>query len=180
MTFTDTTLRLTNLTNKLNPVWIFKVGTGGTGALTGTGLAVVMADGSQPCNAYWWIAEAATMSDSTLKGTVLAGVAMTTTGGSLIGRVMAKAGVTMTGTDVFGCNNLPPNGGAGKTCHGHDKDKDKDKDKHHDKDRDHCKQGVGNGAENCDPGNSNHDDDSHSNDENGGTSGHPGRKGHDK
>jgi len=38
-------------------------------------------------------------------------------------------------------------------------------------------QGVGNGSENCDPGNSNLGDPSRSNDEVGGTPGDPGRKG---
>jgi hypothetical protein len=38
-----------------------------------------------------------------------------------------------------------------------------------------CNQGVGNGAEGCDPGNSNHNQPS--NDENGGVPGNPGRKG---
>ena len=38
-----------------------------------------------------------------------------------------------------------------------------------------CNQGVGNGPEGCDPGNSNHNQPS--NDENGGTPGNPGRKG---
>lgn len=41
----------------------------------------------------------------------------------------------------------------------------------------HCNQGVGNGPENCDPGNSNQGDPSRSNDELGGTPGNPGRKG---
>jgi len=38
--------------------WIFKIGTGGTGALTGTSFSVVT---SNPCNVKWWVAEAATM-----------------------------------------------------------------------------------------------------------------------
>ncbi len=40
-----------------------------------------------------------------------------------------------------------------------------------------CNQGVGNGPEACDPGNSNQGDPSRSNDEVGGTPGNPGRKG---
>jgi hypothetical protein len=40
-----------------------------------------------------------------------------------------------------------------------------------------CNQGVGNGAETCDPGNSNQGDPGNSNDELGGTPGDPGRKG---
>jgi len=43
-----------------------------------------------------------------------------------------------------------------------------------DKDKQACNQGVGNGPEGCDPGNSNHNQPS--NDENGGTPGNPGRK----
>ena len=38
-------------------------------------------------------------------------------------------------------------------------------------------QGVGNGPEGADPGNSNQGDDANSNDENGGTPGNPGKKG---
>ena len=40
-----------------------------------------------------------------------------------------------------------------------------------------CNQGVGNGPEGCDPGNSNQGDPANSNDENGGTPGNPGKKG---
>ncbi len=40
-----------------------------------------------------------------------------------------------------------------------------------------CNQGVGNGPEGCDPGNSNQGDPNRSNDELGGTPGNPGRKG---
>jgi hypothetical protein len=146
--------------------WLFKIGTGGTGALTGTGFSVVMDNGGQPCNVSWWVAEAVTMSASSFKGNILAGADTTFTGGSLIGQVLAQAGVTMTGTDVFACSKL-------------DAAKDKSCGRDHDKKKDRCNQGVGNGPEGCDPGRSNHGDDSNSNDEEGGTPGHPGRKGHD-
>ena len=43
--------------------------------------------------------------------------------------------------------------------------------------KEHCNQGVGNGPEGCDPGNSNQGDNNRSNDERGGTPGNPGRKG---
>ena len=43
--------------------------------------------------------------------------------------------------------------------------------------RGRCNQGVGNGPEDCDPGNSNQGDLTRSNDELGGTPGNPGRKG---
>jgi hypothetical protein len=43
-----------------------------------------------------------------------------------------------------------------------------------------CNQGVGNGPEGCDPGNSNQGNPFHSNDELGGVPGNPGRKGGNK
>ena len=78
-------------------VWIFRVGTNGTGALTGTDFSVVMSGGGRPSDVYWWVADGVTMNTSSLQGNVLAGAASTSTGGSLIGRNMARAAVTMTG-----------------------------------------------------------------------------------
>ena len=90
--------------------WIFKIGSTlatppalPTGALTGTGFSVVMAGGGQACNVTWWVAEAATMTDSNLKGTILAGAAITLTRGTLDGNAYAKAGATVTGTAVTAC-----------------------------------------------------------------------------
>ena len=80
--------------------WIFKIGTLGTGALTGTSFSVVMANGVQPRNVYWQVAEAATMTDSNFVGTILAGTAITITRGSLVGRALAEAAVTLTGVAV--------------------------------------------------------------------------------
>jgi len=92
-----------------NGVWIFKIGTGGTGALTGTNFSVVMSGGGQACNVYWWVAEAATMTTSNFQGTILAGAATTFTGGSLIGRDLAKAAATLTGVTVSACSpGTPP------------------------------------------------------------------------
>ena len=107
VTFTRTTLTL-DAGDDPDANWIFKIGTLGTGALTGTRFSVVMAGGGQPCNVYWWVAEAATLTTSKLKGNLLAGAGATFTGGSLIGRALAEAAVTMTGTDVFGCSSLVP------------------------------------------------------------------------
>lgn len=135
-----------------NGTWLFKIGEGGTGALTGTDFTVVMAGGGQECNVAWWVAEAATMTDSNFIGTILAGAAITLTRGTFHGNAWAQADVTITGTTVVGCEA------------GHGKGKDKHK----------CNQGVGNGPEGCDPGNSNNHNPS--NDENGGTPGNPGRK----
>jgi len=148
-----------------NGVWIFKVGNLGAGALTGTNFSVVMAGGGQSCNVYWWVAEAATMTTSNFQGSILAGMDSTFTGGSLIGRDLTKGAATLIGTTVSSCGSgpvLPPIVPGKDHGKGHDKD---------------CNQGVGNGPENCDPGNSNHGDHGRSNDEHDGTPGNPGRKG---
>jgi len=168
VTFTRTTLRLTGGSNA---TWLFKIGTGGTGALTGTDSSVVMA--GDACNVTWWTAQAATVTRGDFKGTILAGAAFTATGtattGStfagraLAGRTSATAGVTVTDMTITGCEGGGGNGnGKGK-----------------------CNQGVGNGPENCDPGNSNQDGHGsnpfdgarNTNDELRGTPGNPGRKG---
>jgi len=85
-------------------IWIFKIGTLGTGALTGTGLSVVNAIGAPPpCkNVYWWVSQAVTMTDSAFAGTILAGAAITLTRGTFNGDALAKAAVTITGTKVSG------------------------------------------------------------------------------
>lgn len=91
---------LLTLVGPADGVWIFRVGTSGAGALTGTNFSMVMAGGGNPSNVYWWVADAATMTTSDFQGTILAGAAISFTGGSLIGRDLAKAGVTLTGTSV--------------------------------------------------------------------------------
>lgn len=135
-----------------NGVWNFQVGTLGTGALTGTNFDIVLANGAQACNINWWVAEAVTMTTSNFAGNVLAGAAITFTGGTFSGNAWSKADVTITGTAVTGCEGRGTGG-----RNGHQK----------------CNQGVGNGPEGCDPGNSNHKHGS--NDETGGTPGNPGR-----
>jgi hypothetical protein len=151
VTFTNTTL---TLNGSSTDTWIFKIGTNGTGALTGTNFLVVMEGGGVPCNVYWWVAQAATLTDSNFAGTILAGAAITITGGTFNGDALAKAAVTMTGAVITGCKAT----GGGKS-------------------QSKCNQGVGNGPEGCDPGNSNQGNLSQSNDENGGTPGNPGRQG---
>jgi hypothetical protein len=96
------------------------------------------------------------MTTTGFQGTILAGAAITMTGlavapttTSFNGDALAKAAVTLTDVIVTGCE-----GGKAK-----------------------CNQGVGNGPEGCDPGNSNQGDASRSNDELGGIPGNPGRKG---
>lgn len=139
-----------------NATWLFKVGTLGTGALTGTSFEVLMANGGSPCNVTWWVAEAATLTDSNFVGTILAGAADTVTRGTFEGRTFSKADVTITGAAMTGCTE-------GAIGGGHEEGNPKIK----------CNQGVGNGAEGCDPGNSNNHNPS--NDELGGTPGNPGR-----
>ena len=145
-------------------VWIFKIGTGGTGALTGTGFSVVMAgDAAGTCpNVYWWVAQAATLTNSNFMGTILAGADITVTGGTFVGEALAggagtiavpTGAVTLTNSAIRAC---PPAGGNVVYV------------------KRKCNQGVGNGPEGCDPGNSNHRNPS--NDELGGTPGNPGRK----
>ena len=149
------------LSGNANSTWLIKVP---SGALTGTSFSVVLAGGAQACNVTWWVDAAVTMTDSDLKGNVLAGAAITVTRGTFAGNAWAGAAgvgdVTFTQAAVVGC-------GSGRGGHGDDGDDDDDKGK--------CNQGVGNGPEGCDPGNSNHRHGS--NDENGGTPGNPGRKG---
>jgi hypothetical protein len=95
-----------------NAIWIFKIGTAGTGALTGTGFSVVMANDGSACNVIWWVSQAATMTTSNFQGIILAGAAVTITGGTFNGDIMAKADVTLTGAVVAGCGTpsfpVPP------------------------------------------------------------------------
>jgi len=84
-------------------IWLFKIGTTGTGGLTGTNFSVVMASGGQACNVTWWVAGAAAMTTSTFKGNILAGTGITLTGGTFNGNAWSKADVTITGTAVTGC-----------------------------------------------------------------------------
>jgi hypothetical protein len=152
-----------------NDIWIFKVIQTADGALTGTNFSVVMDNDGDACNVTWWVPEAATMTDSDFKGTILAGAAITVTGTAGVpptpfeGRALAKAAVTLTDVAFIGC--------VGGSRGGRSQSK--------------CNQGVGNGPEACDPGNSNQDGHGsnpfvgapNTNDELGGTPGNPGRKG---
>jgi hypothetical protein len=156
-TFTRTTITLKGGANDL---WIFKIGTEAPGALTGTGLQVLMA-GGQACNVYWWVDAATTLTTSGFQGTILSGAAITATGlanpnTAYNGNMLAKAAVTLTNFSVTGCAGgiLNPTPSKQK-----------------------CNQGVGNGPEACDPGNSNQGNPLRSNDERGGVPGNPGRKG---
>ena len=151
------TLTLDAGTAGASAVWIFLV----DGALTSTSFNVVMINGGDPCNVYWrtGLNAGATLTTTSFVGTILSGAAITVTAtnGTVQGSLFATTAVTLTLTNstVTACQFA---GGHGK---GHGK----------------CNQGVGNGPEVCDPGNSNQGDPSRSNDELGGTPGNPGRKG---
>jgi hypothetical protein len=85
-------------------IFIFKIGTSGTGALTGTNFQVVVANGALPCNVYWWVADAVTMTTSQFKGTILAGAAISLTGGTFVGLgALGYAGVTFSGVYASRC-----------------------------------------------------------------------------
>jgi len=155
------------LTSKLtlngpsNGIWVFKAAT----SLTPIGGSVVMAGGGRACNVYWQTGTEGSLDATQFLGNILAGSAVTFTGvgSSLVGRALAKTAVTMTGTSVIGCDVLPVPGGGngnGNNCGNghHDGDDDGHDNGHHnghDKDHKKCNQGVGNGGEDCDPGNSN-------------------------
>lgn len=141
------------LTGPANGVWIFLV----NGALTGTNFSVAMADGGQPCNVYWAPTGAATLTDSALKGNILAGDAtigsITLTRGTLAGRAMSNVALTMTGASIIGCGALTDPGTLPPICRdkhhhghhgGHHGDKDKDCDRNggkHDRDCDKPRSG---------------------------------------
>lgn len=148
--------------------WLFKIGTGGVGALTGTDFEVVMSNDAEACDVTWWVADAATITRGDFKGNVLAGAAISMTGvaptSPFEGRTLATAEVTLTNMDFLGCEGGSVGDGDGGPG----------------TERQRCDQGVGNGSEGCDPGNSNQGDPSRSNDELGGTPGNPGRKGGNK
>jgi hypothetical protein len=114
------TTKVLTLNGPTNGIWLFKIGTGGTGALTGTDFTVKMAGGAQPCNVNWWVAQAATLTvdngaSTPFSGNILAGAAAKATGTAtatsaltLTGRVWARAGVTVTDSTIVGCASAIP------------------------------------------------------------------------
>jgi hypothetical protein len=86
-------------------VWIFRVGTGGLGALTLTNANVVMGGTASPCNVYWKTTAAGmTATDSNFVGTVLSDAAATMTRTNWIGRMMARTDATLTDPlPITGC-----------------------------------------------------------------------------
>lgn len=94
---------LLTLNGPSDGIWKFTIGTGDIGALTGTGFSVVMAGGAQACNVSWWVAQAATLTDSHLVGTLLGGTDITLTRGTFTGNVSSRRDLTITGTAVASC-----------------------------------------------------------------------------
>jgi Ice-binding-like len=153
----DSSAQLTGTLNLSGAgVYIFQIGSTIT---TASASSVVMAGGAVCGNVFWQVGSSATLGTTTaFAGNILALDSITmNTGATLDGRAIAlTAGVTMDTNRVSAC--------AAGTGHGNGH-------------RTHCNQGVGNGPEGCDPGNSNQGDSSRSNDELGGTPGDPGRQG---
>jgi uncharacterized protein Usg len=87
--------------------WLFKIGSSGAGALTGTDFVVEMSGGADACNVTWWVADAVTLTRGDFKGDILAGQAVTVTGvasnSPVKGRVMANGNVVLTNADALGC-----------------------------------------------------------------------------
>jgi len=115
VTVTNSTL---TLVGSATDTWIFRIGTSGTGALTGTGFNVAVTGGAT-CdnNVLWWSAQEATLTDSVFIGSILAGADITITRGGLTGQVSAggtgttstpTGAVTLTGTKVDFCTGNPP------------------------------------------------------------------------
>jgi hypothetical protein len=97
---------LLTLDGTSNPsgTWLFRVGTTGVGALTGTTFNMVMAGGGNPCNVNWRVTDAITFTDSNIIGSFLAGKAITLTGGTLQGQVWSQINaITVTGTTAISC-----------------------------------------------------------------------------
>ena len=125
--------------------------------ITFTGSQVVLASNASCGNVTWLVGSSATLGGAVV-GEILAVTSIgMNPGASLTGRAVAMGGaVTMSGQNsVVLCDKST---GTGTT-------------------KGKCNQGVGNGPEACDPGNSNQGDPTRSNDERGGKPGAPGRKG---
>jgi hypothetical protein len=115
VTVTNSTL---TLVGSATDTWIFRIGTSGTGALTGTSFNVAVTGGATCDNSvFWWTAQAATLTDSVFIGSILAGADITITRGGLTGQVSAggtgatssrTGAVTLTGTVVDFCTSPPP------------------------------------------------------------------------
>jgi hypothetical protein len=95
------------LDGNVDDTWLFKIGSSGAGALTGTDFVVEMSGDADACNVTWWVADAVTLTRGDFKGDILAGKAVTVTGvasnSPLKGRVMANGNVVLSNADALGC-----------------------------------------------------------------------------
>lgn len=124
--------------------------------ITFTGSQILLTGGAACGDVTWLVGSSATLAGSVVGNVIAVTSIGMDPGATLAGRALALGGaVTMSGG-----NTVALCGGTS----GHDR-------------REKCNQGVGNGPEGCDPGNSNQGRDERSNDETGGTPGNPGRKG---
>jgi uncharacterized protein YjbI with pentapeptide repeats len=97
LTLTTQTLNLTGTTGP----WNFEIAAG----LSATNSKVVMVDGGNPCDVFWWVGADVTFTTSTsFQGTILGGGDITLTTTSLKGRALATGAVSMTSSNIFGCN----------------------------------------------------------------------------
>jgi len=143
------------LAGSATDVWIFQIAGGLTQAAA---TKVILANGALAKNIFWQVAGVASMgANAHFEGVILSKTSATLVTGAVVnGRLLAQTNVTLQSNTVTqpapgGGNVNPP--------------------------RQRCNQGVGNGPEGCDPGNSNQGNPFRSNDERGGVPGDPGRKG---
>jgi hypothetical protein len=111
------TMTTGTLTLKGPGPWYIEIGTAAPGALTATDFTVVSPN---PCNVFWWVNAAATLTvdngaSTPFQGTILAGAAATLTGTTsapsaltltgrvLAGRVLPGAAVTVKYSNIVGC-----------------------------------------------------------------------------
>jgi Ice-binding-like len=141
-------------------IYIFQIGS----TLTTATDASVVINNAQPCDAssdvFWQVGSSATIGTGTaFAGNILASISITMVSKATLldGRAIA-----LTGAVTLDANTISTCGQSGGGGNGHGT---------------HCNQGVGNGPEGCDPGNSNQGNPANSNDELGGTPGDPGRQG---
>jgi hypothetical protein len=96
----DAAAALTGLVTLVGPpngIWVFKIGEN----LTTTGLArVVLAGGARASNVYWAVTGAATLTDSIIVGTIVAGSDITITRGTFVGKALSMGKVTLTDTSA--------------------------------------------------------------------------------
>ncbi len=100
-----------------NAVFIFKVGSSIT---TGSGTAVLLINGAQPCNVFWQVGANVTLgTSSTFAGTVMALTTITAqTGAKLDGRLLARNGAVNLDTNTIttsACAAGTAGGGGGGT-----------------------------------------------------------------